>query len=165
MAKNYYSSVDQAPMGKETTKKKKSKKKIHSGSINQTMSPKSNKSEKKPKKKLTFTDQTKKNVPGTPIVPRGAGKPAHLGDKGFKLKFGDAFRTAKKSGKKVFTWKGNKYTTQTKSELESGSKMGKFKKRFDQTGKADSNKKEGGFNKFKSSKTLAEFFGKLKKKK
>jgi hypothetical protein len=79
--------------------------------------------------------------------------------------FGSAFKSAKDSGKKAFLWKGKSYSTQTKSELESGSKMGKFKKRFDQTGKADSNKKEGGFNKFKSSKTLAEFFGKLKKKK
>ena len=169
MAKNYYSSVDQAPMGKETTKKKKSKKKIHSGSINQTMSPKSNKSEKKPKKKLTFTDQTKKNVPGTPIVPRGAGKPAHLGDKGFKLKFGDAFRTAKKSGKKVFTWKGNKYTTQTKSELESGkSEAAKFAAKG-KSNKMSSADKGDRFSRAKTkwgqSKTLAEFFGKLKKKK
>ena len=55
---------------------------------------------KKPQKKLTFTDETKKNVPGTPIVPKES-KPKHLGEKGFKLKFGDAFRIAKKDGKKV----------------------------------------------------------------
>ena len=80
----------------------------------------------KSKKKLTFTDATKKNVPGTPIVPKES-KPENLGEKGFKLKFGDAFRIAKKDGKKVFTWKGNKYTTQTKAELENGkSEKAKF---------------------------------------
>jgi ubiquitin len=49
--------------------------------------------------------------------------------------FGSAFKSAKASGKKVFLWKGKSYTTKTKSELEAGSKMGKFKKRFDQTSK------------------------------
>tara|TARA_R110000824_G_scaffold387538_1_gene582880 strand:+ start:80 stop:586 length:507 start_codon:yes stop_codon:yes gene_type:complete len=63
--------------------------------------------------------------------------------------FGSAFKSAKASGKKVFLWKGKSYTTQTKSELEAGSKMGKFKNRFDQTGKDEPKKKESIFSKFK----------------
>tara|TARA_R100000781_G_C4015083_1_gene105058 strand:- start:35 stop:586 length:552 start_codon:yes stop_codon:yes gene_type:complete len=95
----------------------------------------------KPKKKLTFTDATKKNVPGTPIVPKES-KPEHLGEKGFKLKFGDAFRIAKKDGKKVFTWKGKKYTTQTKAELEAGkSEKAKFERKGKSNVKADKSKK------------------------
>jgi len=79
--------------------------------------------------------------------------------------FSSAFKSAKQDGKKTFSWKGKSYTTQTKSELEAGSKMGKFKKRFDQTGKDEPKKKESIFSKFKSSKTGSEFFKKLKKKK
>lgn len=79
--------------------------------------------------------------------------------------FGVAFKSAKDSGKSSFLWKGNSYSTKTKSELESGSKMGKFKNRFDQTGKDEPKKKESIFSKFKSSKTGSEFFSKLKKKK
>ena len=104
---------------------------------------------KKPQKKLTFTDATKKNVPGTPIVPREA-KPENLGDKGFKLKFGDAFRIAKKDGKKVFTWKGKKYTTQTKTELETGKSE---KAKFTRKGKSNveaAKSKKGFFSKVKS---------------
>jgi len=77
--------------------------------------------------------------------------------------FGSAFKSAKDAGKKTFSWKGKSYTTQTKSELESGkSEASKF------AAKGKANKmpiNQSGFNKFKSSKTLAEFFGKLKKKK
>ena len=61
--------------------------------------------------------------------------------------FGSAFKSAKASGKKVFLWKGKSYTTKTKSELEAGSKMGKFKNRFDQTGKDEPKKKESIFSK------------------
>ena len=69
--------------------------------------------------------------------------------------FGSAFKSAKASGKKIFSYKGKSYTTQTKSELEAGSKMGKFKKRFDQSAKDEPNKKS----------KISEFFSKLKKKK
>jgi hypothetical protein len=82
-----------------------------------------------------------------------------------KRSFKEAFKSAKDSGKSSFLWKGNPYSTKTKSELESGSKMGKFKKRFDQTGNDESKKKESVLGKFKSSKTGSEFFSKLKKKK
>ena len=103
----------------------------------------------KSKKKLTFTDATKKNVPGTPIVPKES-KPEHLGEKGFKLKFGDAFRIAKKDGKKVFTWKGKKYTTQTKAELEAGkSEKAKFERKRKSNVEAAKSKK-GFFSKVKS---------------
>jgi hypothetical protein len=79
--------------------------------------------------------------------------------------FGVAFKSAKDAGKSSFSWKGKSYTTQTKSELEAGSKMGKFKNRFDQTGKDEPKKKESIFSKFKSSKTGSELFKKLKEKK
>ena len=158
--------IDTEAYKKAYAKKKRSKRKPLTL---EEMAAGSNRPGKKPKKKLTFTDQTKKNVPGTPIVPKGTGKPAHLGDKGFKLKFGDAFRIAKKSGKKIFTWKGGKYTTQTKSELESGkSEASKFAAKG-KANKIDSADKGDRFSraktKFGQSKTLAEFFGKLKKKK
>ena len=130
MAKNYYSSVDEAPMGKsETTKKKKSKKKVLSGSIDQRVQTFKM---RKQKKKLTFKDETKKPANlGDKGSPQ---RPANLGDRGFKLKFGDAFRIAKKDGKKVFTWNNKKYTTQTKTELEAGARE---KEKFIRKGKSN----------------------------
>ena len=74
----------------------------------------------------------------------------NLGEKGFKLKFGDAFRIAKKDGKKVFTWKGKKYTTQTKAELEAGkSEKAKFERKRKSNVEAAKSKK-GFFSKVKS---------------
>ena len=156
-----YRDVDTGAYKKAYAKKKKSKRKplkIASMSIDQTMAPKSNRPGKKPKKKLTFKDETKIGGGGGPEL---AKKPEHLGEKGFKLKFGDAFRIAKKDGKKVFTWKGNKYTTQTKAELETGKSE---KARFERAAKSKKvPNNQSNWNKFKNSKTLAEFFGKLKK--
>jgi hypothetical protein len=57
------------------------------------------------------------------------------------------------------------YSTKTKSELESGSKIGKFKKILTRLERVNLEKKESIFSKFKSSKTGSEFFSKLKKKK
>tara|TARA_R110000824_G_scaffold311975_1_gene499106 strand:- start:52 stop:501 length:450 start_codon:yes stop_codon:yes gene_type:complete len=83
--------------------------------------------------------------------------------------FGSAFKSAKDSGKKTFSWKGKSYTTKTKSELESGkSEASKFAAKG-KANKIDSADKGDRFSraktKFGQSKTLAEFFGKLKKKK
>jgi len=133
-----YRNMDTEAYRKAYAKKKKSKRKplkIANMSINQTMAPGSNRPGKKPwpkKKKITFRDETKKpeNL-GDKGLPK---KPEHLGEKGFKLKFGDAFRIAKKDGKKVFTWKGNKYTTQTKAELEAGKSE---KEKFIRKGKSN----------------------------
>ena len=76
--------------------------------------------------------------------------------------FGVAFRSAKDAGKKTFLWKGKSYHTKTKDELERGSKE---KERFERAAKSKKvPNNQSNWNKFKESKTLAEFFGKLKKK-
>ena len=71
--------------------------------------------------------------------------------------FKEAFDAATKADKDRFMHKGKSYLT-TK---------GKRKDRFPVTTdkKKPADKKESTFGKFKSSKTLAEFFGKIKKKK
>ena len=143
--------VDQRVQYAGMKNKKRPKKKplkAASGSIDQTMAPGSNRPGKKPKKKLTFKDETKKPANlGDKGSPK---KPENLGDKGFKLKFGDAFRIAKKDGKKVFTWQGKKYTTQTKAELEAGKSE---KAKFERKGKSNveaAKSKKGFFAKIKS---------------
>ena len=77
--------------------------------------------------------------------------------------FGTAFKSAKDAGKKTFLYKGKSYHTKTKSEMEAGSRE---KEKFERVGKS---KKvpvnQSTLNKFKDSKTLSEFFGKIKKKK
>ena len=89
-------------------------------------------------------------------------KKALTSDKAYTWKFGDAFKNAKKEGKKVFTWNNKKYTTQTKAELEAGKSE---KERFERAAKSKKvPNNQSNWNKFKDSKTLAEFFGKLKKK-
>jgi len=69
--------------------------------------------------------------------------------------FKQAFDAATKAGKDRFMLKGKSYLT-TK---------GKRADRFDPTKTKAADKKESTLGKFKSSKTLAEFFGKIKKKK
>ena len=76
--------------------------------------------------------------------------------------FGVAFRSAKDAGKKTFLWKGKSYHTKTKSEMEAGSREKEKYDRMAKSKKVPNN--QSTFNKFKDSKTLAEFFGKLKKK-
>jgi len=88
-------------------------------------------------------------------------KKALTSDKAYTWKFGDAFKNAKKEGKKIFTWNNKKYTTQTKEELETGKSE---KARFERAAKSKNvPNNQSNWNKFKNSKTLAEFFGKLKK--
>ena len=75
--------------------------------------------------------------------------------------FGTAFKSAKDAGKKTFLWKGKSYHTKTKSEMEAGSRE---KEKFDRMAKSKKvPNNQSNFNKFKGSKTLAEFFGKIKK--
>ena len=69
--------------------------------------------------------------------------------------FKQAFDAATKAGKDRFMLKGKSYLT-TK---------GKRADRFDPTKTKAADKKESTLGKFKSSKTLKEFFGKIKKKK
>ena len=88
-------------------------------------------------------------------------KKALTSDKAYTWKFGDAFKNAKKEGKKIFTWNNKKYTTQTKDELETGTKEKEKFERIAKSKKVPNN--QSNWNKFKNSKTLAEFFGKLKK--
>ena len=80
--------------------------------------------------------------------------------------FGEAFKSARAAGKDKFLWKGKSYHTKTKSELEKGKATGKSEKAKFET-KARANKMPGRqskWEKFKSSKTLAEFARKLKQK-
>ena len=80
--------------------------------------------------------------------------------------FGEAFKAARAAGKDKFLWKGKSYHTKTKSELEKGKATGKSEKAKFET-KARANKMPGRqskWEKFKSSKTLAEFARKLKQK-
>jgi len=66
------------------------------------------------------------------------------------LSFGETFKKHKSSGDKVFTWKGKKYTTQTKAELEAGkSEKAKFTKKGKSNVEAGKSKK-GFFAKVKS---------------
>ena len=82
-------------------------------------------------------------------------------DKAYALPFGETFRQAKAKGDKTFRWKSKSYHTKTKDELETGSKE---KERFDRAAKSKKvPNNQSNWNKFKNSKTLAEFFGKLKK--
>ena len=74
---------------------------------------------------------------------------------GKKRSFKEAFDAATKEGKSKFMLGGKGYLT-TK---------GKREDRFDPTKIKAADKKESTFGKFKSSKTLKEFFGKIKKKK
>jgi len=76
---------------------------------------------------------------------------------GKKRSFKEAFDSATKAGKSRFMLGGKGYLT-TKGKRED-----RFPVTSDKKKPAD--KKESGLSKFKSSKTLAEFFGKLKKKK
>ena len=75
--------------------------------------------------------------------------------------FGTAFRSAKDAGKKTFLWKGKSYHTKTKSEMEAGSREKDKFERMAKSKKVPNN--QSNWNKFKDSKTLAEFFGKIKK--
>ena len=75
--------------------------------------------------------------------------------------FGVAFRSAKDAGKKTFLWKGKSYHTKTKSEMEAGSREKEKFERAAKSKKVPNN--QSNWNKFKESKTLAEFFGKIKK--
>jgi len=137
--------VQYSGMKKKKERSKKKPLKAISGSIDQRVQYAGM---RKKKKKLTFKDETKKPANlGDKGSPK---KPENLGDKGFKLKFGDAFRIAKKDGKKVFTWKGKKYTTQTKAELEAGKSE---KEKFTRKGKSNveaAKSKKGFFSKIKS---------------
>ncbi len=75
--------------------------------------------------------------------------------------FGTAFKSAKDAGKKTFLWKGKSYHTKTKSEMEAGSREKDKFERMAKSKKVPNN--QSNWNKFKESKTLAEFFGKIKK--
>ena len=88
-------------------------------------------------------------------------KKAMTTDKAYALPFGETFKQAKARGDKTFRWKSKSYHTKTKDELETGSKE---KERFDRAAKSKKvPNNQSNWNKFKNSKTLAEFFGKLKK--
>jgi len=65
---------------------------------------------------LTSRNTAKGTLKGKPTGPsQGPAVPKRLTSAGIdKMKFDDAFRQARKAGQKVFTWRGKKYTTETK---------------------------------------------------
>lgn len=65
---------------------------------------------------LTSRNTAKGTLKGKPTGPaQGPSVPKRLTSAGIdKMKFDDAFRQARKSGQKTFTWRGKKYTTETK---------------------------------------------------
>ena len=133
-------------------KKKKSNtktdKKIPSGSIDQRVQYAGM---RKKKKKYTKAD--------TGAFARS--KKAMTSDKAYPLSFGETFKQAKAKGDKTFRWKSKSYHTKTKDELETGKSE---KARFERAAKSKKvPNNQSNWNKFKNSKTLAEFFGKLKK--
>ena len=146
-----YRNVDTEAYKKAYAKKKKSKKtsskldKIPSGSIDQRVQTYKMRKKKKYTKESMFPkarEEARKNI----AKPRP---------------FGVAFRSAKDAGKKTFLWKGKSYHTKTKDELETGSKE---KERFERAAKSKKvPNNQSNWNKFKDSKTLAEFFRKIKK--
>ena len=117
-----YRNVDTEAYKKAYANKKKSKnksdKKVASGSIDQRVQ--------------TYPMRKKKYVPKFSDAQAKA-KKALTSDKAYTWKFGDAFKNAKKEGKKIFTWNNKKYTTQTKEELETGKSE---KERFERAAKA-----------------------------
>ena len=149
-----YRDVDTSAYKKAYANKKKSKnksdksdKKIASGSIDQRVQ--------------TYPMRKKKKYTSKFSDTQAKAKKAMTSDKAYTWKFGDAFKNAKKEGKKIFTWNNKKYTTQTKAELETGKSE---KERFERAAKSKKvPDNQSNWNKFKGSKTLAEFFRKIKK--
>ena len=88
-------------------------------------------------------------------------KKAMTSNKAYPLSFGETFRQAKARGDKTFRWKSKSYHTKTKDELETGKSEKEKFERIAKSKKVPNN--QSNWNKFKNSKTLAEFFGKLKK--
>ena len=88
-------------------------------------------------------------------------KKAMTSDKAYALPFGETFRQAKARGDKTFRWKSKSYHTKTKAELETGKSEKEKFERAAKSKKVPSN--QSNWNKFKGSKTLAEFFRKIKK--
>ena len=88
-------------------------------------------------------------------------KKAMTSDKAYALPFGETFRQAKARGDKTFRWKSKSYHTKTKAELETGKSE---KEKFDRVAKSKKvPNNQSNWSKFKDSKTLAEFFRKIKK--
>ena len=88
-------------------------------------------------------------------------KKAMTSNKAYPLSFGETFKQSKAKGDKTFRWKNKSYHTKTKDELETGKSEKEKFERIAKSKKVPNN--QSNWNKFKNSKTLAEFFGKLKK--
>ena len=75
-------------------------------------------------------------------------KKAMTSDKAYTWKFGDAFKNARKEGKKTFRWNNKQYHTKTKAELEKAIGA-KEKERFARAGaaKTSTSKKANIFSK------------------
>ena len=117
MAKNYYSSVDEAPMGKgriDINKKSKAKskaKKVLRDEKGTFEWERTGTRHGKKKKYLTNFSDVKAKA-----------KKDMTSNKAYPLPFPETFRQAKAKGDKTFRWKNKSFSTQTKSELEAGAK-------------------------------------------
>ena len=146
-----YRNIDKEAYKKAYANKKKSKnksdKKVASGSIDQRVQ--------------TYPMRKKKKYTSKFSDTQAKAKKAMTSDKAYHLSFGETFKQSKAKGEKTFRWKGKSFHTKTKDELETGSKE---KERFERAAKSKKvPNNQSNWNKFKNSKTLAEFFGKLKK--
>jgi hypothetical protein len=127
MVKNYYSSVEEAPMGKG--RKDRDKKKVYSKANTTKKNYKYVKDDRPgrtPKKKIYV---------GKLSDAQAKARKAMTSDKAYALPFGETFKQARKSGKETFRWKSKQYHTKTKSELEKATGA-KEKERFERAGKA-----------------------------
>ena len=121
--------------------------------------------DKKPKEKKVKVQQGRGKGVKVKVYSKSSmfpkAKKAMTSDKAYPLSFGETFKQSKAKGDKTFRWKGKSYHTKTKEELETGKSE---KERFDRAAKSKKvPNNQSNWNKFKNSKTLAEFFGKLKK--
>jgi len=135
MVKNYYSSVEEAPMGKG--RKDRDKKKVYSKANTTKKNYKYVKDDRPgrtPKKKIYV---------GKLSDAQARARKAMTSDKAYALPFGETFKQARKSGKDSFRWKGKQYHTKTKSELE-GAIGAKEKERFERAGKAKTSTSKKG---------------------
>ena len=119
--------------------------------------------DKKPKEKKVKVSQGRhkgvKVYSKSSMFPKA--KKAMTSDKAYPLSFGETFKQSKAKGEKTFRWKGKSFHTKTKAELETGKSE---KARFERAAKSKKvPNNQSNWNKFKNSKTLTEFFGKLKK--
>ena len=85
-------------------------------------SPRKDKAKAASKKAEATSTAKKKMYAAESMFKSAKAKDTAKVDSSKPMAFGKAFRSAKSAGKKEFTWKGKRYHTRTKDELEIGAK-------------------------------------------